>query len=332
MMLGKNPVPVALVFIAVLAAASLVPISGADTSLTLRTFHTGGPGDPSWVILKLNVTQEGAIPHLEYRTDKLACPMTWGTHFYTGTPADAVSYNGLTFDFHAGRSGVDFYGDTPVFGEHDRKMEEDGADHCLFGGFNVDYGELPLGTVYMLEIVTGMPFESTTTFQVLGGGVSIVASSSGSTTFYLNDSDFAEGVSLVALGPPWCGAPTEVPCTEEHLNEGGEFGATAEFDRTWPITFKHHPFWSLEHHGGLSVSNASVEFPDGSFRYEKTALASQQGTNVNAHGLSQLSMGAPPGKYWFNIGADADVGTPVGPFIGPPGFFATGADLRFPDE
>jgi hypothetical protein len=325
----NHRVPLALA-LAALFAASLVPISGADTPNTLYTLQLGSAGAPKWTILELNVTEPSAFPQVYYEAPKYRCPMTWGTFFMTGTPADADTYNSLAFDFHSGRTGAEVdYGLFIVNGRRPIVMIDDGAEHCNWMNVTVNYGELPVGTVYMLQYVSGVPFDAKATFRVQGtgaAGVSVVGVSSGTSTIYRNETEFT-GTGVIVLSPPWCGMLGEIPCAPEHLNQGGGSGASAELERTAAERFRNHPFWFFQHVADARVSNASVRYPDGSVHYEWSNFASAGGQNVLGGGMGQKKMGAPPGVYQFRIHDSAGVSR-----WGPPGWWITGADIWFPGE
>lgn len=327
MLTKTNRAPLAL-GLATLMVAMLVPVSGADADAPLYTFELGGPGEPKWTMLKLNVTRPGAIPYAYYEAPQYRCPMTWGTFFLTGTPDAAETYNSLSVDFHSGRTGAEVGFDAVfVAGRRPIVMMDDGVEHCLWMNVTVEYQELPVGTVYMLQYVSGVPFDGRSTFWVDGSGVTVEGVSSGTRTFYVNETEFAGTLGVIALAPPWCGVPWEVPCSADHLNQGGGIGASAELDRRAALRFRHHPFWSFSQAADVSVSNASVLYPDGTVQYETSRFASPGGQNVIGGTMELLETGAPPGVYEYRVHNAVGAGR-----WGPPGWWVTGADIQFPEE
>lgn len=312
-------------------AMSALPTSGADESATtLYTFHTGAPGEPTWTILKLDVTHPGVHPIVTYFSSEVHCPMYWGSYFMIGGPNDAHPYNSLAFGWSSGRWGYDATVSTPLFVDHTARMTNDGADGpCSWPDPTVIYGELPVGTVYMLQFQAGLPFTSTSTFSVDGPGVTIVGTSSGS-TFYHNESNMANGWGLSAFGPPFCGAPWELPnCSTLHTNQGGHVGAVVEVERSALLHFKHHPFVLFRDVGDETWSNATVTDPNGNeyFAEPKPGAGKLGELNENSEGILIQNMTMPSGYWHFTIHKSANLGAGAHP-----GWFFTGADLRFPEE
>lgn len=324
----NHRVPLALALVA-LFAATFVPVSGAsEQPTTLYTFRTGAPTDPTWTILKLEVTRPEVIPSVHYGASDVRCPMYWSTYFMTGGPNDAHPYNSFGFSWSSGRWGYDVYATTPLFVEHTARMFDDGAEQCAWDNTTVNYGELPVGTVYVLQLNAGLPFESVSTLSVNGPGVSVTGVSSGRTSFYHNETNLGRGWGVVAYSPPFCGAPQELPeCSPGHMNAGGHFGAAVEVDRELPIKFKRHPFVLLRNAGSTTISNASITDPTGKSYYLGGGDGQFSDLHVNAGSIFLQNMTMPSGRYMFKINKSVNIGDGAHP-----GWFIMGADIHFPGE
>lgn len=321
--------PVALGLVAILAA-SLVPASGADSpTAPFYTFHFGGAGQPTWTILKLNVTQPEVTPIVTYNavtTPK--CPMTWGTEFLTGSPGNTLAYNGLMFDWSAGRTGAHVRYVTPVIAGSPpvSTIIEDGATSCMWLDPTVTYGELPLGTVYMLQYFAGIPFETTSDLTFSGPGVTLAGASSGSSTFYINETQFG-GMGAVVYSPPYCGGLTEqTDCDPMHVNPGGSVGASVALDRWSQFRFRHRPFYVFSDEGTWSISNATLTLPTGEIRYAR-ADNEAAGYTLDGQGIMDFNLTGPSGFYRWNVHQSAAVGA-----LATPGWHVMGADVWFPEE
>lgn len=313
--------------LAALFAASLAPVSGADARTTLYTFDTGA-GEPKWTILKLEVTKPGIEPFVEFRTDEFRCPSYWAIKFYQGTPANASVYNGFGIMTAVGRHGADTYITTPVGTSHTDDMTHDGEESCLWFDFNVDFGELPLGTVYVLHMAVGVPFEGSATLLADPSGVQVVGMSSGASGFFYSETVLGNGQGIVAHGPPFCGGPTEVlDCPADHYNPGGHVGAAVEIGQRKLVNFKHHPWLRVTPRGSAVLANASVEIPDGRVEYLHHGDARVGDLEVNPGEISINDMGYPPGRYMVNVHKGVHVGA-----LSYSGWHIVGADLRFPEE
>lgn len=321
--------PLALAVIA-LFAMPLVPVSGADSPTTIYTFQTG-EGAPRWTILKLEVTKPGVEPIIEFRTDEFRCPSFWYGSFMTGTPDTATSLSSFGFIYAVGRHGADAYSTTPAGTIHQDPMVADGEESCSWPELEVvEYGELPLGTVYLLHLTAGVPFEgSAKLVSPVADAFHVVGVSSGSESFFLSETRFGGGQGAVVHAPPWCGAPQELPdCDPNHVNPGGHFGAAVELDQSRTMTFKRHPWIFAMARGTVVAANASIEYPDGRVKYLREGdIARIAGLELGQRTLSIENMGAPPGRYRLNIEQSAHVGV-----LSYTGWHVTGADLRFPEE
>lgn len=320
--------------LAALFAATFVPVSGAESLTPLYTFNMGSAGDPTWVMLKLDVTQPGVTPRVSYRTPDFHCPSTWGTSFMTGSPGNTDLYNGFGWDLAYGRTGVDARVEAPTLVVRTGFVENDGAEACAWQNTTVIYGELPVGTVYVLQRVAGVPFVSTSILSVDGSGVSVVGMSSGKTSFYGNETEW-NGYGGVVHGPPFCGAPTEVAnCPPQAMNPGGIIvGASAHALRHISLRFKHRPFFTFMEDEAAAVANASVTYPDGDVLYLPDAPIEVAGLGVRVSGMTldpiitDRTLAAPTGMYRFAIQASAEAGV-----MHKPGWHISGADVWFPEE
>jgi len=326
MMQNTYRAPLALA-LAALFAATLAPVSGADSATTIYTFHTG-PDQPKWTILKLEVTKPGIAPTVRFETDEYKCPSYWSTWFYQGTPDDARSFNSFGFMHAVGRHGADTYISTPAATHHKDAMTPDGAESCLWFNLDVNFGELPLGTVYLLHLAVGVPYVGSATFVADASGVEVVGISSGMSGFFMSETSLGNGQGVVAHGPPFCGAPQEVlDCPAPHMNPGGHFGAAVEMDQRRTFTFKHHPWLRVTPRGSVVVANASVELPDGRVKYLNQGDAQVGNLEVNPSQIRLTDMGLPSGRYRVTVHQSAHVGV-----LSYTGWHIVGADLRFPEE
>lgn len=320
--------------LAALFAATLVPVSGAESLTPVYTFNMGSAGDPTWVMLKLNVTQPSVTPSVTYRTAEFHCPSTWGTSFMTGSPGNTDLYNGFGWDLAYGRTGVDARVETPPLTIRTGFVQNDGQEACAWQNTTVIYQELPVGTVYVLQRVAGVPFVSTSIFSVDGPGVSVVGTSSGTTSFYGNETDW-NGYGGVVHGPPFCGAFTQAAdCPPNAMNPGGVVGgASVHALRFIDLRFKHRPFFTFVEDHRAAVANASVEYPNGDFRYLPRSPVEVAGVGVRMAGMmvepiiTDRTLAAPAGMYRFAIEASAEAGLAY-----KPGWHLSGADVWFPEE
>jgi hypothetical protein len=291
--------PLAVAIVALFAATTLTPASGAEAaSDPFYTFRFGGPGQPTWTILKLEVTQPETTPTVAYGAAQPRCPMVWGTYFMTGTPGDTRSYNGLMFNWNAGRTGAHVRYDTPVLrgSPPAETIVNDGAESCAWWNPTVVYGEMPLGIVYMVQYFAGVPFESTSTVSFSAPGVTLLGVSSGSSSFYINETEFG-GTGAVAYAPPFCGAPTEVAnCAPMHMNPGGLAGASVALDRWAQFRFRHRPLYFLADQGTYSISNATLTLPTGEIRYAHANNEAGPFT-LDGQGIMDFNLTGPPGWY-----------------------------------
>lgn len=318
--------PLALAIVA-LFAAPLVPVSGADSPAILYTFRTGAD-QPKWTILKLEVTKAGVEPFVELRTNEFRCPSYWSMWFYEGTPQNASSFNSFGIMTAVGRHGTDTYISTPAGNRHTDDMTHDGSESCLWFDFNVDFGELPLGTVYLLHMAVGVPFEGSATLIADPSAVRIVGASSGASGFFYSETALGNGQGIVAHGPPFCGGPTEVlDCPSEHYNPGGHVGAAVELGQRNSFNFKHHPWLRVTPRGSVVLANASVEIPDGRVKYLNHGDARVGDLEVNPGQIRITDMGYPSGRYRVNVHQGVHVGA-----LSYAGWHIVGADLRFPEE
>lgn len=322
---NSNRAPLALAIVA-LFAASLAPLSGAESQTDVYTFRVGSPGDPTWTMLKLNVTRPGIEPSIQYSSSAFRCPAMWGTWFMTGTPEDASVYNGVSFLFGMGRTGADVY--VSAFATvHEDEIQEDGAETCKSMNVRVNNGELPVGTVYVLNIAAGVPFVGSARFFVDQPGVEVVGVSSGSTSIFRNETEFGRGVGAVAYSPPFCASSAEdllVMCARESMMPGGYVGASAQVARRAPLKFEHHPFFTFGYSGN-GVTNASIQYPDGHFEYMASPLPEPGPAYALGASMAIHHMGPPPGQYYFHVTAGATAGKGAGWKI-------AGADIWFPEE
>lgn len=318
--------PLALALVAMFAM-SLAPVSGAESQTTVYTFETGGDA-PRWTILKLEVTEPGIEPRILFESDAFRCPSYWSAWFLQGTPDDAESIGSFGFVNAVGRHGAHAVIESPLANHHHPHMTNDGEESCLWFNIDIGFGELPLGSVYLLHLTAGVPFTGSATLSVDRPGISIVGISSGYTSIYKNETNFANGNSVVAHGPPFCGGPTEVlDCPSGHYNPGGHFGAALATGRTTYETFKHHPFVRMVPRGTLTFANASVVYPDGSVYYLEGEELPATTLEMDPRQLMITRMGAPSGQYQFRVDASAHVGV-----LSYTGWHLMGADIWFPDE
>lgn len=320
--------PWALAVVAIVVTIPLAPVSGADSPTDpFYSFHFGGSGQPTWTILKLEVSQPEVRPTVSYQADEARCPMTWGTYFMTGTPGNTRAYNGLIFDWNAGRTGTDTRVETPVIkGRPATILVNDGAASCAWWNPVVTYGELPLGVVYMVQFSAGLRFESVATLTFDRAGVTLLDASWGATSFYANETEFG-GMGFVAFSPPFCGGPTEIAdCPPDHVNPGGLTGASVGADRWVQTRIKHRPLYLFSEDGTHTLSNASMQMPTGEVRYARAN--SEVGPFArDGQGIMDFSLTGPTGWYRWTAHQSVAIGTTQ-----KPGWHLAGADVWFPEE
>lgn len=323
MLTKTNRAPLALA-LATLMVATLVPVSGADAS-PAYLFKLGGPGEPRWTMLKLDVQAPGISPILTYETSQMRCPMEWGTHLLTGSPGATLSYNGFIFNWAVGSTGVDGRIQTPLLiARQQVAAENDGVESCSWTNFTANYGEMPVGTVYLLQYAAGIPFPARSALTFDAPGVAIVGVSSGTTVTYVNGTEFL-GDGAEIQSPPFCGGIFEqTDCDPNHVNPGGTVGASAGVERWVTKRFKHHPIYFFSEDGSVEASNASMTYPDGRVRHARSNDEAGPLT-LNGQGLMDFNLTDPSGWYKWQYTASASVGLQAG-------WHLTMADVWFPEE
>lgn len=327
----------ALVVGAILCVTLLPPSTAEGSGGLLATFPHGSPEDARWTMLKLEVTQPGVVPTVVAPLQGSVCPFVWSFQFLTGTPDDAVIYNGVTINLGNGHGGAEAYAIGPAGWTTDAAVltQDHNGLSCMDMTWTLIFGELPVGTVYMLEYLAGSDFASTATLSVDHPGVTIVGRSSGDDVVYLDPRDFEGGTHVGVYSPPSCaplGFQADGSCGTWWT--GGEAGGVVvNDDRHATIHFEHHPLFQVTTgvHGedsGMDVSNITVTDPAGAVMSNVAgADAEVAGLNVNGRGFGIMrTKNVPAGAYDVRL-----EGASVG-ILANPQWHVYGVDAVFPEE
>lgn len=297
----------ALLVAGALLSLVVTPIATATDDLTL-TFKHGAPEDPAWTMYKLEVTQPGVKPTMFVDFAFQGCPIYWSFQFLKPSADGPVVYNGVGFNFGNGYSGVDASSEgTPLAIS---TIHNDGAKGCFTLDWTIEFGALPLGTVYFRQARAGAHIDATATIT-FGPGVSLVDQSEGFTGYYVAGHEFEGGTHAQALSPRVCSLPSVSPsgvgCEVEQ--QAGLQGADVSLDRHTELTFEHRPMFLFANKGSVQASNASVTDPVGTVvTNSRFADATVAGISVLPGEIMSTSANLPSGTYSFAIDKSASVG------------------------
>jgi hypothetical protein len=243
------------------------------------------------------------------------------------SPHNATVYNGLAYLDGRGREGAHWNGNFVAVNKEVDLLQDDSAT-CQLTDVTMQFGELPLGRVWVITFIAGAPSAGEATLGVDGPGVSVVAESRGATSFWLNNTQFAGGESVMVASPPVCGSPvlTVPPGCAGDL-PAGTATVDVEAQRIWGVKFHHHPFFFFQPDFGLTtIHNETVTAPDGRVLYSTPMPGMPDAvTPVFSEGVITSQFDLPPGTYVGRIAASAGAG---------PGaeWMWSGADVWFPEE
>lgn len=320
----NHRVPLALALVTLVVAA-LAPVSGAQSE---QPFYesVAEPGAPAWRITKLDVTEEGIVPTLKVQFTEAVCPLTWGFSFVVGSPESAWVYNGQGFALGGGAGGISARAGGVTIGR-------DQDSGCATADvWTIIFGELPLGTVYLLETRSGSDFRGWARLYLSGPGVEKVASSVGFESMLLSQDDFEGRAHVGVASPHMCVIPNapspDAPCSQ--WAGGSRANMDVGIGRVARARFEHHPWFAFQTFGVStsspfsSVGNASMMDPLGGVTYAGSPQVTALGLAVNPQGIRSATTGLPPGEYEFRIDLNVDAN--------PTGWWATWWDLEFPEE
>lgn len=318
----------------VLPAVWLASPALASDDAPLYTFHPGAPGEPTWRMLKLDVTEHAM---LEFKVDfiQLRCPWLMQFTLFDGEPGNARAYVGLTFDFGGGYTGSRIDSEGPVDIEVSAIMHN-GADSCPMGEVDFVFSKLPVGTVYLLYATGGLPAEARVVANVMSGALTIAGESHGYGSYYYSSDGFTSIAHVGAWSPGACLSPsTSVSdgfCDPSAQLAGGFMGgAEAGVLRNAQVDFVHRPWFKLNIFG-QNVGNASVTDPDGLVRYGEGSAARIGPLGVHPQGAAlgtSRPYDYPSGGYSFDILASASAGLPT---MSRPHWVLFAIDHQFPEE
>lgn len=317
------------VSIGLLLVSAGSPVSAADSGV-LAVFTPGVPGEPQWVMLKLESTVPGAKPEIQVSFGEMRCPFVLHFAVLHGSPSNATAVNSVTMNFVKGQGGVavEAQGARVGFGN----TQAGASDACvLTSTIGATFGALPVGPSYFLMLAAGGPVEATARLTA-PSTVEVVGTSSGHDTFFRGPNDFSGGTHVMASSPPTCTSPSIAapgacePCCLQP--SGGVVGFDASLDRKTTMTFRHHPYLRLATGvGSIGASNVTVTMPFGEV-LSGASFASANGVGIMSQGVRLFrTAGVPSGEYELAVHRSVDANT-----LASPGWHAWAVDLRFPEE
>ena len=317
---------------ALLAAPAAIAADGSEPPLAV--FRPGTPGEPTWRMLKLNVTEEA---DLRFQVDfiHLRCPTLMEFSILRGTPGNATLRVGLTFDFGGGDAGTRIDSEGPVDVELSA-LNHDGADACPMGEVSFRFRSVPAEPVYLLYATGGLRSEAVITLSVDDGAVTVVDESWGNRSYYLTADDFDNLAHVGVWSPGGCIAPNADPaagfCEPGSQVPGGFMGgAEAGALRHAELVFERRPWFSFDIIS-TGVGNASVTDAEGLVRYVRGSIASAGPVEVLPLGASigtSFPYDYPSGAYSFDIVVSATAGAPL---LSRPHWKLFAIDHWFPEE
>lgn len=305
--------PLALAIVA-LVAASLVPVSGAQSQAHTFTF---GPGHPEWTVIELDVMEDHSEIHFTPEAFQLGCPMVLSFSLVRGTPEESTTRVGLMFTYLNGATGIQADGaglEVPFTTVGDPSM------NCGQSLINWIFSEIPADHYYLVAYHAGRPVTGSIPMS-FAGNIQILGTTTGASSFFLEAEDF-EGVAHARASPPAAGAG--------QAQGGVEIGAF----RAASHDFEGRP-WFVFGTTSAGASQANVLDPLGVERHMFTppvGTVSAGGVDVAAFGVAYGTTGFngnPAGEYQFNVDLNAEVGAPV---LSPGRWSAFGADIVLPGD
>ena len=329
-------------YTALAALALLVPtlvvapaaLATESPDAPLAVFRPGAPDEPTWRMLKLDVTEEA---DLRFDVDfiHLRCPTLMQFSILRGEPGNAKVRVGLTFDFGGGDTGTRIDTEGPVDVELSALTHE-GADACSMGEISFRFIDVPAEPVYLLHATGGLPSQAVITLGVDEGAATVIDESWGYGSHYLTADDFDNVAHVGVWSPGACMVPNTDPaagfCEPGAWIPGGFMGgAEAGAVRHAEIVFAHRPWFTLDIIS-TGVGNASVTDSEGLVRYLRGSVARVGPVEVLPLGAAigtSFPYDYPSGSYSFDILVSASVGAP---FLSRPHWKLFAIDHWFPEE